>query len=273
MEGSTQQDWVDKEFYDGDREVKDAPKAVEVKDKGSDDDTSSNQEAADSQPPAPDQEFPAKDLEQEEEKKEDDLEELPILQHVIYDVSFQILLTDSFKQLAQAQEYKNKGNQIIKDQGDILEAVRQYQMACNVCPPEEKEELAIYHNNLGIAYNKLDKPLQAKGEFTKAIELNPKYAKPLWHRLHIFKTETEYDKALEDANKILEIDPDFNSAQLKLKIIPELEKLQKEKFEKMKDEVVGNLKKLGNSVLGYFGMSIDNFKMQQNPDGTYNINY
>jgi hypothetical protein len=30
----------------------------------------------------------------------------------------------------------------------------------------------------------------------------------------------------------------------------------------MKDEVVGNLKKLGNSVLGYFGMSVDNFKMQ-----------
>jgi hypothetical protein len=30
----------------------------------------------------------------------------------------------------------------------------------------------------------------------------------------------------------------------------------------MKDEVVGNLKKIGNSVLGYFGMSIDNFKMQ-----------
>ena len=60
---------------------------------------------------------------------------------------------------------------------------------------------------------------------------------------------------------------------MKNKIIPELERLQKEKMEKMKDEVVGNLKTLGNSMLGYFGMSVDNFKMQQNPDGTYNINY
>jgi len=41
----------------------------------------------------------------------------------------------------------------------------------------------------------------------------------------------------------------------------------------MKDEVMGNMKKLGNGVLGYFGMSMDNFKMQQNQDGTYNINY
>ena len=40
----------------------------------------------------------------------------------------------------------------------------------------------------------------------------------------------------------------------------------------MKEEVMGNMKKLGNSVLGYFGMSMDNFKMQQNEDGTYNVN-
>jgi hypothetical protein len=61
--------------------------------------------------------------------------------------------------------------------------------------------------------------------------MNPEYAKPIWHRMHIFKTETEYERALEDAKKILEIDPDFQSQQLRLKIIPELEKLQKEKFD------------------------------------------
>lgn len=41
----------------------------------------------------------------------------------------------------------------------------------------------------------------------------------------------------------------------------ELEKLQKEKFDKMKDEVVGGLKQLGNMFLGNFGMSLDNFQM------------
>ena len=91
--------------------------------------------------------------------------------------------------------------------------------------------------------------------------------------MNILKSEEEYDGALADANKIHEIDPNFLSPQLKNKIIPELEKLQKEKFDKMKDEVMGNMKKLGNGVLGYFGMSMDNFKMQQNQDGTYNINY
>ena len=79
--------------------------------------------------------------------------------------------------------------------------------------------------------------------------------------MNILKGEEEYDGALIDANKIHEIDPNFLSPQLQKTIIPELEKLQKEKFEKMKDEVVGNMKKLGNSFLGYFGMSTDNFKM------------
>lgn len=145
---------------------------------------------------------------------------------------------------------------------DTLEAIRLYGQAIELCPPEEKKHRAIFHNNLGIAYTKLDKLMQAKGEFSSAIELNPEYPKPLYHRMNIYKTETEYDLALQDANKILEIDPSFSAPSLKNRIIPELERLQKEKFDKMKDEVVGNLKNLGNSMLGYFGMSVDNFKMQ-----------
>lgn len=41
----------------------------------------------------------------------------------------------------------------------------------------------------------------------------------------------------------------------------------------MKDEVIGGLKNIGNMFLSNFGMSVDNFKMQQNSDGTYNLNY
>ena len=36
---------------------------------------------------------------------------------------------------------------------------------------------------------------------------------------------------------------------------------------------MGSLKNLGNMVLGKFGMSLDNFKMNKNQDGTYNIAY
>ena len=82
---------------------------------------------------------------------------------------------------------------IIKEGGEILEAIGLYQLAIQLCPPEEKVEKAIFHNNLGIAYNKIDKPIDAKGQFSLAIENNPEYTKPLFHRMKILKTETEYD--------------------------------------------------------------------------------
>ena len=91
----------------------------------------------------------------------------------------------------------------------MTEAIRMYKTAIELCPPDEKVEKAIFHNNLGIALNKFEQPLQAKGEFSTAIELNPNYAKPLYHRMNILKSEEEYDGALADANKIHEVDPSF----------------------------------------------------------------
>lgn len=42
---------------------------------------------------------------------------------------------------------------------------------------------------------------------------------------------------------------------------------------KLKDEAMGKLKELGNTILGNFGMSLDNFKMVQDPNtGSWSIN-
>jgi len=77
----------------------------------------------------------------------------------------------------------------------------------------------------------------------------------------IFREEEEYEEAVKDAKLIQTIDPGFRGISNTVK---ELEKLQAEKFDKMKDEVVGGLKQLGNMFLGNFGMSVDNFAMAQN---------
>jgi len=53
-----------------------------------------------------------------------------------------------------------------------------------------------------------------------------------------------------------------------------VEQKSKELFEKEKDEMVGKLKDFGNFLLGKVGLSLDNFKVDQNPDtGSYNISF
>ena len=43
--------------------------------------------------------------------------------------------------------------------------------------------------------------------------------------------------------------------------------------ETQKTEALNQLKELGNSLLGHFGLSLDNFQPTRNPDGTYSIRY
>ncbi len=49
---------------------------------------------------------------------------------------------------------------------------------------------------------------------------------------------------------------------------------QTAKEEKLKEEMMGKLKDMGNSLLGHFGLSVDNFKFDKDPKtGGYNINF
>lgn len=79
-----------------------------------------------------------------------------------------------------------------------------------------------------------------------------------------------WEENILDYKKILELSPKEEKALRKRK---ELEIKVQQLQEQRKDEVLKGLKDLGNTILGKFGMSLDNFKMQQNENGSYNIQF
>ncbi|CDR97984.1 -Tetratricopeptide repeat protein 1 [Babesia bigemina] len=81
-----------------------------------------------------------------------------------------------------------------------------------------------------------------------------------------------HQKALADLNKAVELDgtiePQYRDKVCKLKVAAEKE------FAKEKDEMMGKLKDLGNTLLGKIGLSLDNFKVNKDENtGSYNIQF
>ena len=104
---------------------------------------------------------------------------------------------------------------------------------------------------------------------TRALELKPDYIKVLIRRCQVHEKLEKLEEALGDAKKVQELDPTYPKIGT---LVRRLDEANKAKMEKLKDEALGKLKELGNSILGNFGMSLDNFKMEQDPNtGSYSI--
>lgn len=193
----------------------------------------------------------------------------------------QPLSEEQEKQLRQqnideATKAKTEGN-LFFGQGQYEEAVASYQKGLVVCPlkdPEDsavKEIRAVLYSNRAACFSHKQMFQEAVEESTKALELNPNYIKALTRRYQAKEKLELYEDAMVDAKKVLELDPGNTQAKVSLRT---LAPLAEEKREKMKAEMLSKLKEAGNSILGRFGMSVDNFKTVQDPNtGSYSIQF
>ena len=87
--------------------------------------------------------------------------------------------------------------------------------------------------------------------------------------MQINEKADKLDEALADAKKIREVESTYPKIE---STVDRLQTKYDEKMNKLKDEALGKLKDLGNTILGNFGMSLDNFKMKQDPNtGSWSI--
>ncbi|XP_062201361.1 uncharacterized protein LOC133903896 [Phragmites australis] len=176
------------------------------------------------------------------------------------------------KARSQADDAKAEGNKHF-GAGQYEEALSQYEMALQIAAELESAEdiRSACHSNRAVCFLKLGKHDETIKECTKALELNPLYLKALLRRAEAHEKLEHYDEAIADMKKVIELDPSNEQAKRSLF---RLEPLAAEKREKMKEEMIGKLKDLGNSVLGRFGMSVDNFKAVKDPNtGSYSISF
>ncbi|XP_068653058.1 uncharacterized protein [Aristolochia californica] len=184
------------------------------------------------------------------------------------------LTEDELKRRAvdQANDAKVEGNSFF-GAGQYEEALYQYARALQLAPemPSTTEIRSICHANSAICYLKLGRYDETVKEATNALKLNPSYLKALLRRAEAHERLEHFEEAIADMKSILELDPSHHQAR---RTVQRLEPLAAEKREKLKEEMMGKLKEMGNSVLGRFGMSVDNFKAVKDPNtGSYSISF
>lgn len=169
-----------------------------------------------------------------------------------------------------SEALKKDGNDAFKV-GDYAKSIELYTEALNICPKAFENERSILFANRGAAYIRSDVKDLAIEDCTKSLELNEKYTKVLIRRAKLYEDTDKLDESLADYKKILELEPDYVEARA---VIPRLSQKIDERNEKLKEEMLGKLKELGNMVLRPFGLSTNNFQMQQDPStGSYSVNF
>jgi len=174
------------------------------------------------------------------------------------------------KDIAAALAAKELGNNYFRDK-DYDGAITLYSQAIAHCPSDEanKENLAVFLGNRAAAYYAIEEFALVVDDCNLALENNSAYVKVLQRRMQALERLERLDEALADAKRIQELEPGWP------KIAQTVERLEREnaaKMDKLKDEALGKLKELGNSILGNFGMSLDQFKFKQDPQtGSWTI--
>ena len=167
-------------------------------------------------------------------------------------------------------ERKNAG--VLYKNGEYIQALNTYNLLLKDAKKAElKEQCCILNCNKGICFNKLNEYDKALESFKDALKYNKDYSKALCNKMLLLNKKEEYLEAYEDFKRLKTLD--YNLWENYRNLEGELSYKAEIKKKKMTDEMLGKLKDMGNSILGKFGLSLNNFQMTPNGQGGYSIQY
>lgn len=176
---------------------------------------------------------------------------------------------DAVDSRQRALELKEEGNSKFRA-GDVEAAHAAYTAALDLEDVEDDDVTSACRCNRAACAVKLGRPrTEVIEDCTAALELKPGYVKALMRRSAAYEADEKFDEAIADLEAAIAEDP---TAQRRQKL-EELRSKRSQRDEQLKDEALGKLKDLGNSLLGNFGMSLDNFALEQTETGGYNVSY
>ncbi|XP_049847788.1 tetratricopeptide repeat protein 1-like [Schistocerca gregaria] len=169
-----------------------------------------------------------------------------------------------------AEEYKQAGNEFYTNK-NYENAIQKYTEALEVAPKMSTIRSVILSNRAACHVVLADWDSVIK-DTTAAIKIDPNHLKSLARRALAYEEQSKFQEAIDDINKLIQLDADCKPKYAyKLQV---LEKKLQEKRQKEQEEMIGQMKDMGNKFLGLFGLSLDNFKAEKNPEnGSYKISF
>lgn len=211
-----------------------------------------------------------KDLGNSPDGAEEEEEEEFLNEEYLKDLELSMSQEEKNEKKEMSQKHKETGNNLFKG-GEYKEAVNAYTAGLRICPMSFPKDRAILFSNRAAAKAKMDLKKEAIKDCSKAIDLNDVYIKAILRRATLNEQTDQLDEALQDFKRVLELDP-YN--QESLQAVTHLPDKINERNEKLKEEMMGKLKDLGNMILRPFGLSTNNFELKQDPSsGGYNISF
>ncbi|TNJ26382.1 Tetratricopeptide repeat protein [Giardia muris] len=169
------------------------------------------------------------------------------------------IFLDTSQDTPESETHKSAADLLLRE-GRYAEALNEYQVALTHLGPQSPTKANVL-SNMAAALLRLGRDLEAEQAARDALDINSRHRNARLRLARSLMRQEEYLTAAGEWAIISQLGP-----------LTDAEAKEKDECEQRGTKAgLEKLKGWGNQILGKFGLSLDNFRVQKNPDGSMNI--